>query len=382
MSRPERAPLAEPRLHSPVEPHEVLVVGGGIAGIEALMTLADLGDDRLRVHVVAAHPTFLLRPQLLGEPWGGPPLHIDLEHLCGAFGASFTLGSVRAVDATARRVFTTAGAPLNYERLLLAPGAQLELPYRGTCVLGVDALPQALAADRASSVAIVVPAAASWSMPAYELALLSAGNGRDVRVMTAEAVALEVFGPGTHAAVASLLDRHGVRVETGSAPEIGADLHHLADAVIALPLLTGPRITGLAEDPGGFVRVDERMAVVGTDDVYAAGDAIDRPVKQGGLAGQQADAAAAEVVRSCAGDPPPEAYEPVLRGKLTAPDGEELFLRRALDGLGPGRASAAPLWQPPSIVCAWRLARWLFYRRDELGRYTLDHVARPLRANA
>jgi len=383
MSFSEQALRITPRPDSPVEPREVLIVGGGIAGIEALMALADLGDDRLRLLLVAAHPSFVLRPQILGEPWGGAPLHVDLERLCRAFGAGFALGTVNDVDSEAHRVRTAGGATLEYERLLLAPGALAALPYLGTRVLGFGALPRALAAGLEGSVAIVVPPQTSWTLPAYELALLTAaGGGRDVRVVTAKTVPLEAFGRGTHTDIRSLLDRHGVGVETSAVLEIGSDVTDLADVVISLPLLHGPAITGVQLDRHGFVRVDERMAVIGTEHVYAAGDAADGAIKQGGLAGQQADTAATEIVRSCAGHPPPAAYEPVLRGRLTAPDGEELYLRRALDGSDPGRVASYPLWQPASIVCAWRLARWMVYHRSELGEFTLDHVARPTSVRA
>lgn len=68
---------------------------------------------------------------------------------------------------------------------------------------------------------------------------------------------------------------------------------------------------------------------------------------------------------------------PVLRGKLTTQDGEELYLRRSLDGDDAGRTLADPLWQPPSAICAWRLARWLEYHRDELRPFTLDRRMSP-----
>lgn len=359
------------------EDREVLIVGGGIAGIEALMTLADLGDRHLRVRLVAAHPSFVLRPQIVGEPWGGSPLHIDLERLCRAFCADFLLGTVTHVDSEARTVATAGGATLGYDELLLAPGAHLELPYRSTRVLGFGALPDVLAAG-AGSVAVVVPPTTSWTLPAYELALLTAGTGREVRVVTGETTPLAAFGPGTSAATHDFLAGHGVEVELDAAPAAGADLSGLADTVIALPLLRGPAIGGLPLDHHGFVRVDEHMAVTGRQHIHAAGDATDGTIKQGGLAGQQADTAAAAIVRSWGGDPPPTLYEPILRGRLTAADGaEELFLRRALDDADVGKSSSDKLWDPPGVVCAWRLARWLNYRRDELDLYTTDHVAQP-----
>jgi sulfide:quinone oxidoreductase len=382
MSFPERALRPGLRLDSRVESREVLIVGGGIAGIEALMALADLGDSRLRLRLVAAHPSFVLRPQIVGVPWGGEPLRIDLERLCRAFGADFRLGTVTGVDPVAHRVHTAGGATLGYERLLLAPGARPALPYRATRVLGFGALPHTLADGLAGSVAILVPAGTTWTLPAYELALLAAAAGRDVRVVTAETSPLEAFGPGAQAAACSWLDRHGVGVETGHPLAAGSDPGDLADTVISLPLLSGSGIVGVELDQHGFVRVDDRLAVVGAEHVHAAGDATAGPVKQGGLAGQQADTAATEIVRSCAGAPPDCAYDPVLRGKLTAADGEELYLRRALDGADPGRVSSDPLWQPSGIVCAWRLSRWLAFRRGELEQYTVDHVARPATVSA
>ncbi|MCW2985634.1 MAG: hypothetical protein JWR63_3204 [Conexibacter sp.] len=367
-----------PGRDSAVQRRQVLIVGGGIAGIEALMALADLGESRLRLRVVAAHPSFVLRPQILGEPWGGGPMHIDLARLCRAFGADFTAGTVTDVDAAAHRVRTADGATLDYDRLLLAPGARPALPYTGARVLGFGTLPHELAGAGAGSVAIVVPPGTSWTLPAYELALLTAAHaGRDVRVVTAERAPLEAFGPDAQPAIRSLLDRGGVGVETDHAPRLGADLAELAATVIALPLLEGPALGGMPLDRHGFVRVGRDMAVAGAAHVHAAGDATDGSIKQGGLAGQQADTAATAIVRSCGGASPPVAYEPVLRGKLIAADGEELYLRRALDGVDAGRSSGDPLWKPSGVVCAWRLARWLVRRRDELDAYTVDHVARP-----
>lgn len=362
---------------SAVEPRDVLVVGGGIAGLEALMALADLGDRRLRLRLVAERPTFSLPPDILGVPWGSTPLHVDLDRLCRAFGARFTLGTVTAVDADRLQVYIAGGDALRYERLLLAPGARHALPYTaGTRTLGFSVLPHELT-DVSGSVAVVVPPGASWTLPAYQLALTCAGYGRDVRVITGEAVALEAFGPGTHDATSALLEDHGVTVETDRAPRTGTTIAGLADTVVTLPLLDGPAVVGLTVDARGFVPVDPRMAVLGAEHVHAAGDATDARIKQGGLAAQQADTAAAEIVRSCRGTIAPIPYAPVLRGKLTTRDGEELYLRRSLDGDDAGRTLPDPLWQPASAICAWRLARWLDYHRDELRPFTLDRRSAP-----
>lgn len=366
------------------ERRDVLIVGGGIAGIEALMALADLGDHELRLHLVAAHANFVLRPQVIGRPWGGDPLHIDLERLCRAFGAQFTHATVTDVDTETRRVHTAAGDSFGYDRLLLAPGGHLSMPYTATRVVGFGPLPSTLVAGHGGSVAVVVPAGTSWTLPAYELAVLAAGDGggRDVRVITPEAAPLEAFGPGTGDAVRSYLEQRGVAVQLSRVLDPDAPTAELADVVIALPLLGGPTITGVPRDSAGFFPVDEHMAVRGCEHVYAAGDAADQPIKQGGLASQQADLAAAELVRSCGGSPPTLAYRPVLRGALTVPGARDLYLRRALDGRDDGTTHDQPLWQPPGIVCAWRLSRWLANRRGDAVDYSLDHVARAIAGGA
>ena len=64
-----------------------------------------------------------------------------------------------------------------------------------------------------------------------------------------------------------------------------------ADVVISLPVMTGPALAGLPMDDDGFIPVDEHSRVTGAEDVYAAGDGTNFPLKQGGLATQQAELA-------------------------------------------------------------------------------------------
>ena len=153
----------------------VLIAGGGIAGVELLMALTDLGHGRLRVELVSDSPTFVLRPQTVGEPWGGPALDVDLELLCRAFGARFRLGEVVAVDPAAHRVDLSDGSKLEYQELVIATGAGMRAPYPGVGVVGFDPVPPAIAMHGGGDVAIVVPPGQRWALPAYELALLVAG---------------------------------------------------------------------------------------------------------------------------------------------------------------------------------------------------------------
>ena len=73
------------------------------------------------------------------------------------------------------------------------------------------------------------------------------------------------------------------------------------DLVVALPHLRGPELPGLPEESGGFVPVDAYGRVRGVDRVWAVGDMTTRPLRQGGLAAQQADVAAADIAAQIAG---------------------------------------------------------------------------------
>jgi len=357
-------------------PQHVVIAGGGIAGVTALMALRDLGEHELDIEIIAAQPEFVLRPQLIGGPWGGDPLHVDLAALADEFGARLRAGTLARVAPDHGVVITSAGDEVRFDALLLATGAIASLGYAGVHTIGFGTLPSALSHQRSGTVAVVVPPGVGWSLPAYQLALLAAAAG-PVTVVTAEAEPCEVFGPGATPRVAHLLAEHGVEVRTSCIVTPGSEaVRDLADSVFALPLLRGPAIAGLPSVHGGFLPVGEDQRVAGCERVYAAGDITDGPIKQGGLAAQQADRAATEIVIAAGGEPARLAEAPTLRGKLTVGD-EHLYLRRELDGTDPGRARGEPMWKPEAAMCAWRLSRWLVQHQAELGADPLGPLAHP-----
>jgi sulfide:quinone oxidoreductase len=132
-----------------------------------------------------------------------------------------------------------------------------------------------------------------------------------------------------------------------------------ADAVIALPQIEGPRLRGLPSDEGGFIPVDAHARVHGVEDVYAAGDGTNVPIKQGGLATQQADAAAEHISARAGAELEPKPFRPVLRGKLLTGE-ESLNLRHEVaGGGGEGIVSEDYLWWPPHKISGRYLAPWL-----------------------
>jgi sulfide:quinone oxidoreductase len=107
--------------------------------------------------------------------------------------------------------------------------------------------------------------------------------------------------------------------------------------------------------------------VPGDPALFAAGDGAALPIKQGGLAAQVADAAAAQIARRAGVDIEPRPARMVLRGLLRTSHGP-LYLRAELrDPEGTSIAAREPLWWPPSKVAS----RWLaghLARREALTR--------------
>ena len=225
-----------------------------------------------------------------------------------------------------------------------------------------------------------MPEGVSWTLPLYELALMTATRAREMFVddlaltlVTPEVAPLALFGPEVSAGVYGLLEGAGIAVETSSAARVEAG-HSIVieargeplvcDRVIALPHLRGRPVAGLPADSLGFLPVDEHGRVHGVEDVFAAGDGTAYAVKQGGLAAQQADAVAAEIARRIGLPVTPRPFEPVLRALLTG--SRPRYLRRSLSENGPGEISEQPLWWPPTKIAGARLAPYLD-ARDAAG---------------
>lgn len=359
----------------------VLIAGGGVAALEAALALRRLAEERVSIDLVAPEPRFWYRPLAVLEPFGRGRLHgLDLAELADECGALFVLDELTAVDADAHLATTRGGAELGYDALLVATGARpVEAVPGATTFRGpadVERLSALVAEARAGTVRRVVfavPGGVAWPLPLYELALqtASAAPGAELTLVTHEDEPLGVFGAAASAAVAELLERRGIALRTGAYPvayEHGALVVAPqdtipADAVVALPRLTGAPIDGLPRDVDGFLPTDPSGRVRGVDDVYAAGDGVSFPVKQGGIAAQQADAAA-ETIAAAAGAPvEPQPFRPVLRGLLVTGEAPT-FLRVELGG-GSGNTSAAEseaLWWPPGKIVGRYLAPFLAER--------------------
>jgi sulfide:quinone oxidoreductase len=133
------------------------------------------------------------------------------------------------------------------------------------------------------------------------------------------------------------------------------------DRVVALPQLYGPSIPGVPGGAeGGFIAIDDHCRVIGLENVFAAGDATDFPLKFGGVAAQQADTAAEAIAALAGASVEPQPFDPVLHAVLLGAD-KPLYLSAHFTG-GHGSSSQIseePSWSPPVKIAAKYLAPYL-----------------------
>jgi sulfide:quinone oxidoreductase len=364
-----------------IAPLHVVVVGGGIGAVETVLALHTLGEAQLRVTLIAPEPSFVLRPLAVVQPFaGGHADALSLAEFMEEHAGRFVRSAVLRVDADAKRVTCATGGDVPYDVLVLALGASTVPAFAhamtfGAEPLGLNGILADLEQGWSRSVAFVVPRGCTWPLPMYELALMTAEqvwsmsmDQVEVHLVTPEAAPLEIFGEAASEAVETLLRDGHVTLHSGVDPLVerggrillggGADLR--VDRVVALPRLEGPRMDGVPSTAHGFIPIDGHGLVDGLHDVYAVGDAADLPVKQGGLACQQADVAAAHIAATAGADLIAPRVEPVLRGRLLT-GGRDRFLRRDLRDAR-GEVAEEALWWPPGKVSGRYLAPYLAAR--------------------
>jgi len=358
-------------------PGHVVIVGGGVAALEALLALQALAGDRVDLTLVSQHDWFVDRPVTVAEPFGlASAARHSVPDIVAERGARFVGATVVAVHADAHRVSCADGTELDFDTLVLAPGARLSAPVADAIAFGLEGSGRAigelldrLRSGEARSVAFVAPSTTGWLLPLYELALMTAGElarsnveGVQLRLLSPEDRPLALFGDQGSRSAGRLLAAAGIEFIGSTAEPV------VADAVVTLPLLRGPELAGVpATQPDGFIAVDEHGQVRGLADVYAAGDAVDFPVKQGGLAAQQADAVADHIAAAYGARVDPMPFRPVLRGMLFTGE-DPLYLRSDVPGADPDVPGAwYPLWWPPTKIAGRYLAPYLFERGAEEG---------------
>jgi sulfide:quinone oxidoreductase len=361
----------------------VLIAGGGVAGLEACLALRSfLGEAELDIDLLCREDRFEYRPLAVLEPFGGAAAwSMKLERFAADQEVRLVRDTLAAVQPDRQVAITAYSGRLRYDALLLCVGARPVRALPGAITFrggrdasAVRAALEAVQPGETTTIAFAVPSGALWTLPLYELAILAAarlhtrGTRAQVMITSPEAAPLEAFGAPASTAVAQLLDAHGIEF-AGHAVAVAADAGELelddgrrirAAAVVTLPGLVGRRVPGVPQDAEGFIDVDEHGRVPGTDGVYAAGDVTTFPLKQGGLATQQADAAAEAMLAALGVPIVPRPFEPVLKGVLYTGH-QPAYLRARMAGEG-SEPRAYSMWWPPSKIAGRHLAPYLTTR--------------------
>ncbi|HYF26857.1 MAG TPA: FAD-dependent oxidoreductase [Baekduia sp.] len=350
---------------------KIVVLGAGIAGLEALATLHAHDDDHeVELVLVAPDEAFTVRALGVGEPFGlGHPHRYLLPDLAARLGARLVRGTGARVDTTARHLVLGDGAELDYDALIVAVGSRAVPAYehgvsfdRSGSPDDFDEALRDLRDGLAGDVAVVVSPGTRWALPAYELALLLrayAGPEHGVSLITWEPRPLDAFGGAAAERIAEALDEAGVRWMGDVAADVVSDQalfaggHWMeAGRIVHLPIAVGPRIPGLPSDEHGFLLADEHGRVGGVDGVWAVGDGTVAGCGNGAVAAQHAARAAADALHRLTGIRVPYAGPAAVCGLLRTARGP-LYLRAYREDPDASSTwSDSPLWWPPSKVAA------------------------------
>jgi sulfide:quinone oxidoreductase len=371
-------------------PTNVLIAGGGPAALEAALVLRRTAGAAVATTLLAPGTEFTYRPLTVLSPFAaGGAAAYPLDRIAADAGFTRRAGMLARVDPAEHAVETAAGERLAYDFLLVALGARAVPPFAaGLTFTGAPAdaerlhgLVQDVEAGYARRVAFVVPTGSTWPLPVYELALMlaergfEAGEQVEIHLVTPEDAPLGLFGADAAREVGALLAEAGIAVHLSAHAAlegrrrlvVDPSLARLdVDRVVTVPVIEGRPIPGLPSDSHGFLVVDRHGAVQGVADVYAAGDITAFPVKQGGIACQQADAAAEAIAARAGAEIEPAPFTPVLRGMLLT-ERWARFLRRESVG-NDAEASERALWWPPTKIAGRELAGYLERLDAEAGR--------------
>jgi len=329
-------------------PQQVVVLGGGFAGLETAFALRHRLGDRVRISLVSDRDDFLFKPNTIYLPFGGDErrLHIPLSRPAQRIGANLHIQRVAEVEPDAGKVRLSDGSVLPYDHLVLATGATMrpdeiaglaehahtiwtpaEMRRLGAALAR---LVRTVRTGRRQQVLFVVPPGNKCSGPLYEIVFMletwlrrhGVRDRVDIRYTTYESGYIQAFGPRLDTLVRTEFAKRQIDGRTGAAVSKIADREvwyedgtaHDYDVLIAFPpYQAAVGYPGLPADERGFLSCElGSRQVVGHPEIHAPGDTGDFPVKQAFLAFLQADAAAADIAAQVTASATPEsAFEPV-----------------------------------------------------------------------
>jgi sulfide:quinone oxidoreductase len=103
------------------ERKQVLIAGGGVAGLEAALALRDLAGDRVDITMISPEASFSYRPMAVAEPFGrGHAREHALAALTNRIGITLLRDALVSVEPGAHVAVTREGDRLSYDALVVA----------------------------------------------------------------------------------------------------------------------------------------------------------------------------------------------------------------------------------------------------------------------
>ena len=179
-----------------------------------------------------------------------------------------------------------SGDTLSYEKLVVATGARMLPAFDHAITFGEQGSGEAMrelvdGVERGAvrRVAFIAPTSIGWTLPIYELALMTARAARrsqidaELVLITREDRPLAVFGTQPSRTAAQWLRASGVEFIGAARADVRPGVVLLepgqrsvpTDGVVALPLVRGTRLEGVPADEFGFIPVDRHGRVRGLE---------------------------------------------------------------------------------------------------------------------
>lgn len=353
----------------------VLILGGGFGGVVAAERLAKTLGPEHQLTLVSRSPRFTFYPALVRLAFGEcepEDISFDLRGAMLDRRVRFVEATAARVDPFARRVTLTGGdisGDIKYDFLLYALGRRLATERapgffeHAHHLLGVESalrFGEAVQSFRGGHVVVGSCPGARLEVPVYETAFALARQLREqggrarITVVSPDYPGEHPGGSALADAVRAALEAH--HIETlydfpinGVGPksvraEDGRELEY--NLLMLVPPFEGTSAlsaTGLTDEEG-YVRVDHTMRVLGTERMYAAGDAVyfSGP-KMGHMAIRQAEVAAENLAAEIEGRKLSATYNHEMTLVVDEGGSDSAYLHKNLwdeaggDGVGHGR---------------------------------------------
>src|SRR3954470_9843055 len=99
----------------------VVIAGGGVAAVDALLALRELVGPHVAIELLAPERDLVHRPSSVAVPFGfGAPEPLDIDALVARMGARVRRAALAGVDRDRGLAMLAGGGSVPYDRLVVA----------------------------------------------------------------------------------------------------------------------------------------------------------------------------------------------------------------------------------------------------------------------